>query len=313
MSLTEVNILALWDSEFTVSKDLAAALIVERFPEFAPATIELLGEGWDNVAYQVNSDFIFRFPRRAIAVELIELEYRALSHIATEVSLPIPVPLFFGQPTEDYPWPFSGYRKLVGSTGCSVDLNESERIALAKPLAQFLASLHSVSEVVTSKLNLPGDKIGRLDLAKRTPVLKENLNKISKLGLGIDIKKLLSIVDAVNISIKPEFGTLVHGDLYSRHLIFDEGRNLSGVIDWGDLHLGDRAVDLAIAHSFLPSVAHPAFKAAYGMEISDQIWKLAQFRALSHSCYVALYSHDIRDRNLLNESTKSLHFLSREE
>ena len=51
----------------------------------------------------------------------------------------------------------------------------------------------------------------------------------------------------------------VHGDLYARHLLLDDHKKLCGVIDWGDVHLGDRALDLSIAYSFLPAEARLCF------------------------------------------------------
>ncbi len=49
---------------------------------------------------------------------------------------------------------------------------------------------------------------------------------------------------AVGPAVSP---CLMHGDLYARHLLLDESFQLSRVIDWGDLHAGDGAVDLAVA------------------------------------------------------------------
>jgi aminoglycoside phosphotransferase (APT) family kinase protein len=57
--------------------------------------------------------------------------------------------------------------------------------------------------------------------------------------------------------------TWVHGDLYGRHLLVADGA-LVGVIDWGDVHVGDPAIDLSIGWTFLPRAARPAFLAAYG-------------------------------------------------
>src|SRR5262249_60162426 len=102
---------------------------------------------------------------------------------------------------------------------------------------------------------------------------------------------------------------LVHGDFYIRHFLVKENGNLSGVIDWGDVHLGDPAVDITIAHSFLPPSAHEAFRKAYSA-ISEETWQTARFRALYHSLYLVLYSHDIRDASLLRESLKSLQFIA---
>jgi aminoglycoside phosphotransferase (APT) family kinase protein len=56
----------------------------------------------------------------------------------------------------------------------------------------------------------------------------------------------------------------------------------TGVIDWGDIHLGDPGIDLAIAHLMLPSDAHGAFRDAYG-PIDDRTWNVARYRAAYHA------------------------------
>ena len=55
-----------------------------------------------------------------------------------------------------------------------------------------------------------------------------------------------------------------------------------GVIDWGDVHLGDPALDIAIAHLILPSSAHAAFRSCYG-PIDEPTWNAARYRAIYHA------------------------------
>ena len=57
---------------------------------------------------------------------------------------------------------------------------------------------------------------------------------------------------------------------------------LTGIIDWGDVHLGDPAIDISIAHLVVPAAAHAAFRAAYG-PIDERTWTLARYRALYHA------------------------------
>src|SRR5712692_6638457 len=92
-----------WSAEQTVSAARAIQLIEEQFPDLAPARVELFGEGWDNFAFKVNGQFVFRFPRRQIAAELIEIECGLLPKLAPRVTLPVPAPQFLGHATSQYP------------------------------------------------------------------------------------------------------------------------------------------------------------------------------------------------------------------
>src|SRR5262249_20784954 len=150
--------MALWSAEQTVSEALAVQLIEEQFPGLSPVQVELVGEGWDNYAFKINGRFIFRFPRRQVAVELLETAYRILPKLAPRVTLPVPVPQFLGHATAQYPWPFSGYSMLEGITACSAGLSDAQRLALAKPLAEFLLSLHSIPSQTVADWNAPCDK-----------------------------------------------------------------------------------------------------------------------------------------------------------
>ena len=76
--------------------------------------------------------------------------------------------------------------------------------------------------------------------------------------------------------------TLVHGDLYARHVLVDANARPSGVIDWGDVHLGDPALDIAIAHLVLPASRTPR-SAPRTARIDERTWAAARYRAIYHA------------------------------
>ena len=69
----------------------------------------------------------------------------------------------------------------------------------------------------------------------------------------------------------------VHGDLHPRNLVVRDGR-MSGLIDWGDLHAGDRAVDLAGVWMLLPERLHELVRDDLGVD--DGTWARARGWAL---------------------------------
>ena len=103
-----------WAAEIAVDGALAKALIEDQFRRLLPAIVEPLGAGWDNSVFRVNGQFVFRFPRRAVAVELIQTELRCLPLLGPRLPVPIPIPVYAGQPSPSYPWPFAGYSYLSG-------------------------------------------------------------------------------------------------------------------------------------------------------------------------------------------------------
>lgn len=167
-----------------VTTALAAQLIAEQFPELQGLPLSASGQGWDNLAFEVGGEWLFRFPRRALGA-------------------------------------------------------------------------------------LPPDS-SQMGAAQRT---------------------------------------LVHGDLYGRHLLVDERGQLSGVIDWGDVHMGDAALDLALAFSFLPPEAHAEFRAAYGGP-HEGCWARARFRAVHHSAVLLAAGAASGDLPLLRLSAQALAWLA---
>jgi aminoglycoside phosphotransferase (APT) family kinase protein len=286
-----------WKAERAVSVDEARALVSAQFPELSHAPVRPFGEGWDNTAFLVG-DFVFRFPRRAIAVELLENEARVLPRIAPALPLPVPVPRFLGAASDAYPWPFVGYPLLPGRTAPTARLDDAQRIGCAEPVARFLAALHALP---ADGLGVPGDNWHRLDPAVALPKLRARLALIAEQRSYDDPSRLEAALDEAARDLPPaRTDLLVHGDLYASHLLVDDQGAPAGVIDWGDVHRGDRAIDLAFAPAFLPPAGQERFRRAYG-EIDDDTWRLARFRALAHAVLELGYAHDVSASDALAE------------
>ena len=294
-----------WEPEQTLESPMALDLIREQFSELCPTKIRLLGTGWDNTAFVVNDDLIFRFPRRECAVSLLESEWWVLPKIAPHLPLPIPIPRWKGYPTPRFPWPFLGYRILPGITACYANLSEEEREAFAQPLARFLSSLHAPSLVSIAECQSFTKNVSHLHWEHLIPKTLHNFEEMSQLGFLENRKELESMVERLQDIRSPTSSAVVHGDFYVRHLLIDKEHRLAGVIDWGDMHLGDPAADLSIAHSFLPLRSHDTFRDAYG-EISEDTWSLALLRALYSSTMFGLYGYHSGDQVLLREALRSL-------
>lgn len=303
-----------WAAENELTAEQARQLIEGQFPELSPATVVPFRRGWDNVAFRVNDDWVFRFPRRQLGAECMESEIKVLPKIAAAMPVPIPNPEFIGRPTPGYPWPFAGYRFLRGTTACAASRTDEQRSAAATTLATFLRRLHSLPLADLIQNGALPDLYGRLDLARRIPQTRQRLEEIRKAGLLQDVTRLEHLIGKTqsrfgdaNFASGPA-SVLLHGDLYVRHLLVDDTGELCGVIDWGDVHYGVPANDLMIAHSFLPPAAHLTFREAYG-PIDDETWQLARFRALNHATVLLLYAASVSDETLLRAALTSMRYL----
>ena len=95
------------------------------------------------------------------------------------------------------------------------------------------------------------------------------------------------------------------GRIVVRQILVDGEGRLTAVIDWGDMHVGDPALDLSVVYSFFPARARAALLAEYG-PVDEATMRLARFRAIFHSAIVLIYGHDIADKGLEQEGRTAL-------
>lgn len=287
-----------WTAEVTVDEELARRLIGGQFPQVELGSLRLLGEGWDNTVWLVDERWVFRFPRRSIAIPGVERELAALPRLAPLLPLPIPDPVFAGRPADGFPWPFFGAQHLPGAEPLGLD--EGTRARLARPLAQFLRVLHGADVD-----GLPADPFGRADMAIRVPKTAEQLAGLEQAGLWRVPASVHRLLDAAAELPAPEPVAVVHGDLHFRHLLVDEDGTLSGVIDWGDLCRGDPSMDLSLLWNLVPAGARGDFLAAYGPVTEDQLLR-ARVLAVFLCAVLARYGNHEGMRDLEREALAGL-------
>lgn len=297
-----------WSAEYILTGAFVCELIAQQFPQLTPIRAQYLGSGWDNTVFLINDTWVFRFPHRSVAVELLSHEKITLSTLQG-FPLDYPQPLFYGEPTcikgAHYPWPFMGYKKVAGETACRVNISAKNRISWVTPLAHALKHLHT--QAIPDAL--PGDLLKRSDLSHRLPWFQEqwiqaqtaaqqNQQQLPEEAVQRLLKKLERL--AANKNRPPESQHLLHGDLYIRHLMVNTAGELTGLIDWGDTHHGDISTDLGIVYSALPPELHVQFWKVYGKVNQETLLK-AQFRALYSCLYIYRYGLDIQDKDLVRE------------
>ena len=271
-----------WTAEVEVDEPLVRALLAQFGLE--AAALRKLAEGWDNSVWVVD-EYAFRFPRRAVAVPLLERELAILPKLAPLVPLPVPRPAFVGTPADGYPWPFFGAELMPGVEAGVAELDDDARLQIALELAGFLRALHAVE----LDEPLPLDPNGRTDMPKRAGLAREELRELEQLGLWTAPPELLGFLAEAERLPPPEAEAVVHGDLHFRHLLV-QGAAASGVIDWGDVCRADPAVDLPLYWSFVPPEGRAPFLDAYGPVTETQLTR-ARVLSIQLCAVLAHYGH----------------------
>jgi aminoglycoside phosphotransferase (APT) family kinase protein len=273
----------IWTAERTVDEHLARRLIADQFPSVSVDPLVLIGEGWDNTVWLAGGEWVFRFPRREMAIAGFEREMAVLPSIAPRLPLPIPDPVWIGTPTDEFPWPWFGARHVPGVE--PLGLGEAARRGLARPFARFLRALHAAPHPD----GLPDDPMGRADMTIRVGKTEESLIDLEREGLWRTPKSVVALLEAAAPLPRPEPVALVHGDLHMRHLLVDEVGALTGVIDFGDICVGDPAVDVSPLWSLLPPEGRADFLEEYPLR-EDQLLR-ARVLAINLCAILWLYGH----------------------
>jgi len=272
--------------EIDVTGDVARLLIAQQFPQFMKRDITFLDRGMDNAVF-LAGDVVFRFPVRRVASQILETEIAVTPRISSQLDVPISAPCYVGTPSGTYPFTFAGFPFVTGGAASDVALTEQQRAALERPLARFLRSLHALDgRALGIEDALPPDRIGRLDHRRRYPLVAARLEHLSDHIDANDADTLMRYLERTAPEDCEGARCIVHGDLYARHILVDSKGNISGVIDWGDVHFGNPAIDLAAAFYVLPSSQIREFYVSYGLA-DERTQQLALYRALYHGVLVA--------------------------
>jgi len=295
-----------WNSKSIINLELAKQCI--QHPKsflLKVDSIEFFGQGWDNVAFLVNEKYVFRFPRTQEAELLLCDENKVLPKLYSVVPLPIPKPIYFGKPTEIYPFHFHGYKMLTGTPAYRVNLSDDALKECLKSLAQFLKQLHSIKAVQAQAM---GAQIQMHDKTKVQLVieyLQKRMEDIQQANIFEFDRAFIDdlIAQAKAVVIDHSDDCLVHGDLDYRHMLIEQNK-LAGIIDWGDVGINHPVIDFAVVHGMFSKSMHEIFFQEYEI-VNDDIWLYAKFLALHRAITLMLYGHDIKDMKMFNAAKKS--------
>lgn len=213
-------------------------LIERHLPYLEIHTLSRLGEGLQNVAYDVNGELVVRLSREVDHVaraELVSREAALLTAVAALSPLPVPDLLFV-----DAENGIMGYRKLPGVPLLEHPVDEPERLAPA--LGEFLSQLHR------APVN---------DMAKLVPDDDEPLTSWRDEAEGHYRQIAEHLTDPARTAVErflaqpppadPATLTFCHNDLGSEHILVDPAAgSVTGIIDWADAAIADPTYELAL-------------------------------------------------------------------
>jgi aminoglycoside phosphotransferase (APT) family kinase protein len=256
------------NEKLPIDTELVRRLVATQFPQWKDLPIQLVASsGWDNKTFHLGNDMLVRMPSAEVYADQVKKEQYWLPKLAPFLPLPIPAPLAIGKPGEDYPLQWSIYHWIEGETAASGHI--ADLCTFAADLGQFLIAFQSVDSTGGPLPGLHsfyrGGALNTYDseVKEACAVLKEK----------IDTKAMTKVWEEALNSRWHEKPVWVHGDISAGNLLVRDGR-LSGVIDFGQLTVGDPACDLAIAWTLWKALVTAAGFTDPNNSESRQCWRI---------------------------------------
>ncbi|WP_344249237.1 aminoglycoside phosphotransferase family protein [Isoptericola hypogeus] len=243
-------------TDVEITADLVRDLLREQHPDLADLPIDLGAKGWDNQLWRLGDDLAVRLPWATDrADDLLRKEHAWLPVLAPHLPLPVPVPRRLGEPGERFgrPWIVTTW-----VPGTPADLAPATRPEAADVLAAFLSALH-----LPVPHDAPRGRVRGGPLVDAADGVEHGLAEAGRLGLVADPGVVRAVWDdAVAAPAWDGPPVWLHADLHSANVLTADG-TFCGVVDFGDLAVGDPACDLASAWTLLPDGALERFHDVY--------------------------------------------------
>ncbi|MGN4422316.1 aminoglycoside phosphotransferase family protein [Bacillus cereus group sp. MYBK30-1] len=269
-----------------INTELVKRLVQEQFPEWAHLEIKPVKfSGHDNRTFHLGKQMSVRLPSDAAYVPQVEKENKWLPILSKEITLPISSPIAKGNPSAEYPWPWSINKWIEGETVTKENVHNLNEFAT--DLGSFLVELQSIDASNGPKAGAHnfyrGGLISVYDEEARVAI--ENNKDV------FDETLLKHLWDLALRSTWERTPVWVHGDIAPGNLLIKDGK-LCAVIDFGILGVGDPACDAAMAWTFFDKNSRNVFKEVLCMD--EETWNRARGWAL----WKALITYDAnRDSN----------------
>lgn len=260
--------------EVHIDVSLVRRLLRTQFPRWVDLPLELVSSaGTDNAIFRLGDDMVVRLPRLERATTQVDKEQRWLPRLAPQLPLAIPLPLAKGSPAGDYPWRWSVYSWLKGQDATI------ERIAdlpqAAAVLGRFVAGLRRIDPTGGP---VPGEHNSSrgAPLATRDASVRAAITSLNDMFDAHEVTAAWEV--ALDTPAWQRQPVWIHGDLLPTNLLIERSQ-LTAVIDFGCLGVGDPACDLMAAWTLFSGDSREAFRAA--LPIDDATWARGRGWALS--------------------------------
>lgn len=183
--------------------------------------------------------WVLRIPRRSDSFETIQQEGQNLSFLKQFVDFQIPDWKVIAPDLIAYPFlqdkPALDVNPGTHEMAWNIDLNS---FTYSDSLAHILIQLHSLTKNAQAQKGIKS-----LSPSEVRTEISEEIQLVQKeIGISKTLEeKWKTWLD--NDPLWPSFSSLVHGDLYAGHTLVNAHNEITGIIDWSEMHIGDPSLN----------------------------------------------------------------------
>ena len=243
------------------------SVIRKHYRKINHQDLQIFDDGWDHVIVVVHNTQAFRFPRSQAYAQRLPIEVKFLQQFLP--TSPINIPKLTLHQDSQANLVYATYPFIRGvkfEKKIQAKFSQSEKNHIARQLGQFITALHS----------FPGSKAKKIGLE----TIKNNYwqNRLKKIKVTVfpllsakEQQWIISLFNDFFIALnqaKIKF-VVSHGDIAPEHIIVNpETHRLSGLIDFGDISIGDPAYDFQFKRAFGSEFLKQAY-ATYNLPKDD--------------------------------------------
>lgn len=270
--------------ELDIDTALVARLVASQFPEWAALPVERVpSSGTDNAIFRLGDELAARLPRTPTRAAPLAKEREWLPRLAPLLPLEAPVPIAKGEPGEGFPLEWSVCRWCAGENATPDRIGDLEQAA--RDLARFVAALQRIDPA-------GGPPPGAHNYGRGEPLANRDASvraALADLHGEVDVAAAAASWDeSLATPVFTGAPVWIHGDIAPGNLLVRDGQ-LSAVIDFGCLGVGDPACDLLVGWTLLGD-ARSVLRAELGVD--DATWTRGRGWALSMALIALPYYRD---------------------
>ena len=214
--------------------------------------VKELGEGYASEVVESKNGLVFKIAKNHRVQKTYKREHTLLKLLSSKIKgFDIPYPEYYIESSNSFPYGLLGYKKIEGEILDPEKIRGGNLRTIASRIADFLLQIHSI--------DTSSPEITDLGLETCPPPLEEIkhtwINVSDWLRSNLNEEEYFKMHDfwkEAELFLQSDMQPVrvVHGDIWFENILTDKESHVVGVIDFGNVKIGDIAIDFAV-HNYV--------------------------------------------------------------